>query len=1388
MKHRDWERSARGAARLIPAGLLCLGLCAPTWAQVSAAKSWEGPPFSADARELAREAGALPKPDESDSEILFEDTLYSFDAAGRLTLRAHELIRILTPAGATRWGSLIRGYSPWFQDKPTFRARIVSADGSSRELDQKTIAEEPLGSSSSQVFSDQRRLRAPLPGVESGCIVETEVVVSERVVEFPAGQIHYAFLWSNVPIRMARVVVRAPEAVPITHTVHLLEGVRVEQSREGDVKRLLFEARDLPAGKSAEEGLPAEVIRWPGIFLTTGRSWRAVSEAYAKIVDDQIRGAALGEMLARAKPSKGREATLAELTRLLHQEVRYTGVEFGNASIVPRPPAEVLQRKFGDCKDKAALLVAMLRASGLSASIALLDAGTGEDSDERLPGLGYFNHAIVYVPGPKPTWIDATAEYARPGELPPGDQDRLALIADGSGKLVRTPAADSSSEVQRENRDIELSESGPAKIRLELLLAGGYERRVRQFAHDKPKEFREAVAKMWRSAVAGQPEPVVETGDPQDLAQPMALRIQTRDPKTADTADDVATVSLDLSALSDRMPQVLRAERREATKGAAPKVEESQKRKGDYVFSEPFTTEIRWKIVPPPGFAVRPLPESKNAPVGTARYIAQFSSAADGTVTAEVRFESGKRRITAAEFEATRTALLEFKKQPTVAIRFDLKGSAYLAEGKFREALREFRGLAALHPKEALHRTQTALALLQAGLGEAARREAREGVALDEKSALAFRTLGWVLEHDLLGRRFRPGFDRGGALAALRKAKELDPSKGDYRGDLAILLEFDANGDRYTPSSNLPEAIEEYRALYKDLQSRVSDNLVFALFRAGRFGETLDELRSLDPNASRNQLRVAATAARDGVPAALREALNLFPDVGDRRQALQASSSSLVDVRRYPEAAALNEEAAKGSPDSAVLLSRAETLRKLKPYEQVPMPAGEPKAAVMRWIVAQCVASPDDEKNVRGLLSAEASKVFFTGESDGLKGSLRAVRRTISKKDYSGPVAADITLGAARWTVDGSNDVGFRVRAEGASDVGLPELYFVVRESGSYRILATDNQLAGVGLEVLRRLGAGGQVGAARQLLDWLRQDLQPLGGDDAYAGMPFPRIWPRPSAADEQRMGWAAASLMVVTGPAVEQALTVLGRYPGQPAELADPIEASVGFARLTVKAWAELLEHSGKMLSRHADSAVANNLHWASLAHLGRWDELERGARERANREPDDTDALRGLADMLAARGKHVEADKVFRQLLGTGKAMSGDFNNAAWNALFFGSVTAAALEDGRKAVQLSNSKEHNSLHTLATLYAETGNVTQARELLLQGLDAANLEEPQPADWFVLGRLAEQYGETSAAIEAYRKVEEPDEWERANSVWTLARKRMAMLGVNESGSRKRG
>lgn len=184
---------------------------------------------------------------------------------------------------------------------------------------------------------------------------------------------------------------------------------------------------------------------YPNLTFTTGASWQKVARGYDQIVEAQIANADLKALAGNLTAGKStREQKAAAIVAYLNREIRYTGVEFGDAAVVPRPPAETLNRKYGDCKVKAALLVALLRSAGIPSYVALLSVGSSQDVLPDLPGAGMFNHAIVFVPRPPDLWVDATDEYARLGQLPTDDQNRYALIARPETEgLVRIPGSTS---------------------------------------------------------------------------------------------------------------------------------------------------------------------------------------------------------------------------------------------------------------------------------------------------------------------------------------------------------------------------------------------------------------------------------------------------------------------------------------------------------------------------------------------------------------------------------------------------------------------------------------------------------------------------------------------------------------------------------------------------------------------------------------------------------------------------------------------------------------------------------------------------------------------------------------------------------------------------------
>ena len=194
----------------------------------------------------------------------------------------------------------------------------------------------------------------------------------------------------------------------------------------------------------------------------------------------------------------------------------------------------------------------------------------------------------------------------------------------------------------------------------------------------------------------------------------------------------------------------------------------------------------------------------------------KFAAEKNGVVTAKLVFDSVKRRYTVAEATALRNKVAEFIDGPAILVNFEPEGAVLLREGKVGEALASYRALIALNPNAAVHHLQVANVLLDAGMGEAARDEARLAVKLDPNSALAERVLAEILKHDLVGRELRAGSDLTGAADAYRAAIKLDPDDHSAQADLAILLEYDPAGRRYSGQSKMKEAIAEYRALGQD--------------------------------------------------------------------------------------------------------------------------------------------------------------------------------------------------------------------------------------------------------------------------------------------------------------------------------------------------------------------------------------------------------------------------------------------------------------------------------------------------------------------------------------------------------------------------------------------
>jgi len=174
--------------------------------------------------------------------------------------------------------------------------------------------------------------------------------------------------------------------------------------------------RNVPA-QIADPDLPSWYDPYASVQLSDFASWSAVAAWGDSLFPDVEIPAALRPTIEHIRTSSEspERRTLAAL-RFVQDEIRYLGVEIGVNSHRPYPPATVMRRRYGDCKDKSLLLVTMLRALGVTARPALVSTAYRDHVAEFQPTATIFDHAIVQVElGGRRYWIDPTGLYQRGG-------------------------------------------------------------------------------------------------------------------------------------------------------------------------------------------------------------------------------------------------------------------------------------------------------------------------------------------------------------------------------------------------------------------------------------------------------------------------------------------------------------------------------------------------------------------------------------------------------------------------------------------------------------------------------------------------------------------------------------------------------------------------------------------------------------------------------------------------------------------------------------------------------------------------------------------------------------------------------------------------------------
>ena len=425
--------------------------------------------------------------------------------------------------------------------------------------------EGPTDNPSMAMYSSARAFYIHFPRLDPGDVVEllyrVEDVTARNAFADYFGEVTY--MQSTEPIARSEYVLITPKSRQFFFNKPQVANLTQTVEEKGDTKIWHFLAENVPALET-EPSSPPVTETLGHVHVSTYKSWDDMGRWYWGLVRDQF--TADDEVRRRvAEITKGltdEKAKIRAVYDFVVQKTRYVALEFGIHGFKPYRCAQIFARGFGDCKDKATLIVTMLKELGIPATIVIVRTGLRGDFETEPASLAPFDHAIAYVPSID-VYLDGTAEWTGSNELPSMDRGSLALqINEGKPKLVHLPEPTAADSVSSKHIEATVGTDGSAQIDWRADITGSSASSWRQRYHAKATQ-KTRVQEDLSNELPGVEIKEVSSNDLEDVEQKVQVKAKGRAPNYARRDGDSWTVGVGAKEHLVRTWAPLSARRRE---------------------------------------------------------------------------------------------------------------------------------------------------------------------------------------------------------------------------------------------------------------------------------------------------------------------------------------------------------------------------------------------------------------------------------------------------------------------------------------------------------------------------------------------------------------------------------------------------------------------------------------------------------------------------------------------------------------------------------------------------------------------------------------------------------------------------------------------------------
>lgn len=392
--------------------------------------------------------------------VLHDERVLNLSADGQLTITINYAVRVLNREGR----DFAIAVEPYLQSSSKVReikAWLIRPNGTNKSYGKDQIVD--MISDPDDVYDEYRLKSINAKGdADTGAVFGYQAVVEER----PLFTQDIWVFQGRLPTLLSRYTLNLPNGWQASNVTFNHAGIKPSVSGTSYV----WEMRDLgwippePDSPSIRNLAPRIHVNYapvtPGAAYRVFSSWQDVSRWGSEMhdphnaIDDNI-AAKARELTANAKTEFEKIRALAHFI----QNMQYISIDIGvgrGNGYRPRPASLVLQRGYGDCKDKANLMRAMLKVLKIEAYPVAIFSGDPTYAREEWASPYQFNHCIIAIKISPETdapavitdeklgrllIFDATDPYTMLGDLPEHEQGSFALVIAGdNGKLMKMPA------------------------------------------------------------------------------------------------------------------------------------------------------------------------------------------------------------------------------------------------------------------------------------------------------------------------------------------------------------------------------------------------------------------------------------------------------------------------------------------------------------------------------------------------------------------------------------------------------------------------------------------------------------------------------------------------------------------------------------------------------------------------------------------------------------------------------------------------------------------------------------------------------------------------------------------------------------------------------------